>query len=101
MLKCQSNIGRKACARWNATLVDEYQVAAFYPDVIIRQRVDALAPPDDRLQRMIQYAAAHRLNLIAAECWMPAFAGMTTVFFDGKVLCVKMRRPLSLSPCRA
>jgi hypothetical protein len=29
---------------------------------------------------MIQYAAAHRLNLIAAEYWMPAFAGMTTAF---------------------
>jgi hypothetical protein len=28
---------------------------------------------------MIQYAAAFRLNLIAAEYWMPAFAGMTTI----------------------
>jgi len=30
-------------------------------------------------KRMIQYAAAFRLNLIVAEYWMPAFAGMTTV----------------------
>jgi len=29
---------------------------------------------------MIQYAATHRLNLICAEYWMPAFAGMTAVF---------------------
>src|ERR1700694_1212580 len=28
---------------------------------------------------MIQYAAAHPLYLIAAEYWMPAFAGMTAV----------------------
>jgi hypothetical protein len=38
-----------------------------------------IAPPDDRLQRMIQYAAAHRLYLTSAEYRMPAFAGMTTV----------------------
>jgi hypothetical protein len=28
---------------------------------------------------MIQYAAAPRLNLISAEYWMPALAGMTAV----------------------
>jgi hypothetical protein len=28
---------------------------------------------------MIQYAAAYGVNLVFAEYWMPAFAGMTTV----------------------
>jgi hypothetical protein len=33
---------------------------------------------------MIRYAAAHRLNLISTEYWMPAFAGMTVVFLTEK-----------------
>jgi hypothetical protein len=61
-------------------IVGRRSSVTFCSHVIIRQRVDARAPPDDRLRRMIQYAATHRLNLICAEYWMPAFAGMTAVF---------------------
>jgi hypothetical protein len=35
-------------------------------------------PPDDRLQRMIQYAAAVFISREFADYWMPASAGMTT-----------------------
>jgi hypothetical protein len=45
---------------------------------------------------MIQYAAAHRLNLISAAYWMPAFAGMTR-FVDRNVLSIQMKAyPLPL-----
>jgi hypothetical protein len=35
--------------------------------------------PDDKLRRMIQYAAAPIFYAAVSEYWMPAFAGMTVM----------------------
>src|SRR5258707_5565408 len=45
-------------------------------------------------KRMIQYSMTPRLYLLAWDCWMPAFAGMTAVYAREDVL--RMKRPLPL-----
>src|SRR5258708_9828398 len=45
-------------------------------------------------KRMIQYSMTPRLYLIASECGMPAFAGMTAVYSREDVL--RMKKPLPL-----
>jgi hypothetical protein len=37
----------------------------------------AFGEPDDRLRRMIQYAALPETFIPAGDYWIPAFAGMT------------------------
>jgi len=52
-----------------------YAPAAPTADIIIRHRVGAGAPPDDRLQRMIQYAVPPVRILNVSDYWMPRMSG--------------------------
>jgi hypothetical protein len=55
----------------------------------------AFGEPDDRLQRMIQYAEALAIHCGLAAYWMPAFAGMTSVWCAHALHLLHPEQPLA------
>jgi len=65
------------------TVVEKSEALPLTLTFIIRHRVGANAPPDDRLQRMIQCSATYRLQLTALEYWdCPRSRAMTAVVYS-------------------